>query len=447
MDVLRRGLLVLATVSLMGGCVFSDRCVGGATRDEASGRCVLGDGGGVTDGGLRDGALPDGSVEDGGGDEDGGIDAGPPPRIVEVSVGVVHACALDDRGVLRCWGDNRSGALGSGDTAPFDAPRVVDLGARVTTVGGTALHTCATTSTPSLFCWGQDMEGQIGDGEASGTPTTSPFEHPGLGSLNQVAGGFANTCTVGLLGGVVCWGRNDRRQLGNDATEMIQPSPGDPMLAPMGGDFEGARQAAIADRHICVRADGRVFCVGDGGEGSLGDGTFMDRTRPTEVTGLTGVTDIAASFAHTCAVASGEVFCWGDGANGQVAPGFTAVQGAPVSVSLPAAAQQVVTGEKHSCALLTDGTVHCWGTDDGGALGDAATHSGPAGPVQVEGLTDVASLSASFVGLTCALTDAAELWCWGQDAIELLGGPMAGANTVFLDGETQHDTPVRVDPL
>ncbi|MEQ9077082.1 MAG: hypothetical protein RLP09_24695 [Sandaracinaceae bacterium] len=444
MDVLSRALCATLVALAASGCVFSDRCVNGAARDEASGRCTLTV---DPDAGDTDAGEGDAGAGSDAGDASADDDAGVPRRIAQVSVGVVHACAIDDLGVLRCWGDNSSGALATGDTAASAVPRVIDLGAAVTQVGGTALHTCASTSAPATFCWGQNAEGQIGDGTPGDIPTTTPFEITGLGALQQIMGGFANTCAVSLLGQAVCWGRNDRNQLGNRHIEMTQPVPGAPMVEPDGSELEGARQVAIADRHICLRVDGRAYCVGDGGEGSLGDDTRLDRPEPVPVSTLTDVTDVAASFAHSCAVAGGEVFCWGDGTQGQVVPEMTDSYAGPQLVVFPIAAREVVTGEKHSCALLEDGTVHCWGTDDDGALGDAASHTGPTAPVQVEGLSGVTALEANFVGVTCALTGAGELFCWGQDSIELLGGPRPGGTSIFLDGMTRHDTPVRVDPL
>lgn len=238
MDVLSRALCATLVALAASGCVFSDRCVNGAARDEASGRCTLTV---HPDAGDTDAGEGDAGAGSDAGDASADDDAGVPRRIAQVSVGVVHACAIDDLGVLRCWGDNSSGALATGDTAASAVPRVIDLGAAVTQVGGTALHTCASTSAPATFCWGQNAEGQIGDGTPGDIPTTTPFEITALGALQQIMGGFANTCAVSLLGQVVCWGRNDRNQLGNRHLEMTQPAPGAPMVEPDGATGRTAR--------------------------------------------------------------------------------------------------------------------------------------------------------------------------------------------------------------
>ena len=74
----------------------------------------------------------------------------------------------------------------------------------------------------------------------------------------------------------------------------------------------------------------------------------------------------------------------------------------------------ISAGDEHSCALLRDGTVHCWGTNDVGQLGDG-TSSRRAAAARVPELTAVRSLSTSGNG-TCAVRTDGSLWCWGDTA-------------------------------
>ncbi len=454
MDLLiARGTIVHAASALACvvavGCVFDDQCVAGAERNQVTGRCELM----VHDGSHSDGGHhgSDGGRSDGGGSDsgacDGGMDAGGPPRIVDFAVGGLTVCAIDDRGVLRCWGSNAFGALATGNIAAHADAVVVDLGAPVTTVNGSALHTCATTSAPATFCWGANDSGQIGNGAPSADPVTMPFALAGLGTLREIAAGFANTCAVGLATGTRCWGRDDQGQLGIGTVGTDLSAPGDPVQHDNGSPYEGIRSAAIGDRFICFHIDTNIYCVGENNDGQIGDGPMTQHSWPIPAVGLASVTDIAAAFSHTCAVDSGQVYCWGHGDAGQVVPGETGSYTTPMLVDLGGDAVQVVTGQAHTCALMVDGSVQCWGMDDTGALGDAATHTGAAGPVAVEGLSGITRLSANLLAATCALDSDGQLFCWGRDAAADLGGSQPGGTTLFLDGETQHDTPVRVDPL
>src|SRR5687768_5724195 len=75
--------------------------------------------------------------------------------------------------------------------------------------------------------------------------------------------------------------------------------------------------------------------------------------------------------------------------------------------------ERVVAGLQHTCAWRGDGTVHCWGYNFGGVLGDG-TSSPRAGRVMVVGFAGVADLTAGYVH-TCALRARGGVACWGQN--------------------------------
>ena len=58
--------------------------------------------------------------------------------------------------------------------------------------------------------------------------------------------------------------------------------------------------------------------------GQLGDGTFIDRYSPVQVSGLTNVNEIKAGDFHTCALKTdGTVWCWGRNEMTMFDPGFS----------------------------------------------------------------------------------------------------------------------------
>ena len=90
----------------------------------------------------------------------------------------------------------------------------------------------------------------------------------------------------------------------------------------------GARvkMAACGDYHTLVLAEaGRVWAFGRGLHGRLGTGDEDDRTTPTEVEGLRGVTITfvaAGAHFHSVAVsAGGGTFTWGCGDGGRLGHG------------------------------------------------------------------------------------------------------------------------------
>jgi alpha-tubulin suppressor-like RCC1 family protein len=91
-----------------------------------------------------------------------------------------------------------------------------------------------------------------------------------------------------------------------------------------------------------------------------------------QVSGLTGVTAIAAGGATTVALLSGTVLAWGDNAFGQLGDGTTTERHAPVSIAgLPGVAA-IAAGGVHTMALKA-GTVWEWGYNGFGQLGDNTT--------------------------------------------------------------------------
>ena len=84
-----------------------------------------------------------------------------------------------------------------------------------------------------------------------------------------------------------------------------------------------------------ARSDGTVWAWGDNRFGQLGDGTTTTRLAPVQVTGLTGVTQVAGGCVHSLALRSdGTVWAWGDNSVGELGRGTVTgdeVTPAPVS--------------------------------------------------------------------------------------------------------------------
>ncbi len=282
-------------------------------------------------------------------------------------------------------------------------------------------HTCAGPGDGGPGGNGGGGTGGGGGGDGGG-------DGGGSASTGSLAASQGSTCAILNGGSVDCWGQNQFGELGNGSPEEYSATPVvvkdiHTAIALTAGD----ENAVTADRawpgYACaLLAGGSVECWGSDVDGELGDGTTTNsRAVPVEVTGLTNATAISASdvtmntngstAGHTCALtAAGTVYCWGAGYDGQLGNGTKGAAGeysaTPVQVAGISDAVAIATGATTSCALLADGTVDCWGEQEG--VVRSAT------PVPVAGsFRAIAGSGQSYCGLTASGT----VDCWGASDV------------------------------
>ena len=160
-------------------------------------------------------------------------------------------------------------------------------------------------------------------------------------------------------------------------------------------------QAAAGSGHgLAVRSDGTVWAWGSDGAGELGDGTTTSRSTPVQVTGLSGVTQVAACGYFSVALRSdGTVRAWGDNRRGQLGNGTTASSPLPVKVAGLSGVTGIAAGYDASMVTRASGisaitSVWTWGGNDVGQLGDG-TLTSRSNPERVSGLpVSIAGISA-----------------------------------------------------
>jgi alpha-tubulin suppressor-like RCC1 family protein len=340
------------------------------------------------------------------------------------------SCALTSRGGVQCWGIDGDGQLGDGialvdgGMTQRDLPVAVQGLSSVGAISAGMDHACALTTAGGVVCWGSNNKGELGNDTT--IDSSVPVPVAGLASgVAAIAAGGIHTCALTTGGAVVCWGRNDNGELGTGDTNERHIPTG------VVGLGSGVSAIAAGGFHTCaLTTGGGVRCWGAnyddqlGNGGSLADGGGIDSNVPVPVSTLsTGVTAIAAGGYHTCALLSGgQAQCWGWNKNGQLGNDTTTDSSVPVSVvfTAPTSVQSLAAGLYHTCAVTTAGGAQCWGANYDGQLGTGDTMERHQ-PFDVLGLTSGVSAVAPGSLQTCALIAPGRVQCWGDNTTGELG--------------------------
>lgn len=390
-------------------------------------------------------------------------------RARALAVGERHACVLDKKRGILCWGDNERAQLGDGTWGEaVPTPQKIsglsnlrDLRASrrwtdwpmqsvmlAASADSKALEQlqgwqwrgiAVTQEKQELVWWGgtrraigsgknppmtqADLNGEeicasTKNGLACAALTKGDLDWKPISKqrFDQISAGGHHFCGRDDSGDAWCWGSNAKGALGDGGT--IDRS------APVSVKGLGKiATIAAGDAHSCaLDVEGSVSCWGKNSQGRLGDGTTDSRRIPTKVRELDDVVDVSVGKDTSCAVRkNGEVSCWGRR--------FTGMRLGPKRVAV-AAATEVAVGCDHACSRTSAGQVQCWGGNEYGQLGavPGTLDTNPdgesrgalwmrsyLGPSTVAGLPPVKRLAAGCNG-TCAETLTGEVYCWGHRA-------------------------------
>jgi alpha-tubulin suppressor-like RCC1 family protein len=350
---------------------------------------------------------------------------------IALAAGSAHTCAvvlentwLGTYQLLFCWGKNDAGQVDPGTRAArVSVPTMNELVYNVATLSAGDRHTCATWVL-GTSCWGANASGQVGNGSRS---KTGQAPTPTLGTVTSVAAGGSTSCAFdtndAYRAAVWCWGNNNAGQVGDGTTATrTLPTLGLRVFVdPPPVALAGATALAVGSYQACaVMPDGTVRCWGDNSVAELGDSTAAVRSTAVRVRRLAGAATIAAGSAHTCVITTGgEVRCWGYNFNGQIGDGTTNHRSTPVPVRDLGAVSSIAGGLSHTCAVMADATLRCWGLNDNGQLGDG-TIKDRTRPVAVSGIAGVTAVAPGGMH-TCAVRTDGTAWCWGNNDLGQLG--------------------------
>ena len=391
-----------------------------------------------------------------------------------VTVGSSHSCGLMTGGEVYCWGANASGQLGTVAAPPASTPTIVAGGLTWSAIDAGGDQTCALSQPSRVYCWGETSVGQVGGQVVRSQPTlvagdttgarisvggshacavrtsgvldcwglgtsgqlgrpiaasaqTTPVQVAGGQQWSAVASGRDHTCAIATGGILNCWGANDEGQVAG-ASSLLNATP-----VASSGSVPMSRISS-GPSHSCSVASASpnlAYCWGTNSDGRLGDGSTINRSAPSAVSGLTGVSNVSAGTSHSCAVtASGAVSCWGANSSGQLGDASQTSRSTAATISGQQSWTSVSGGGAHSCAVTTTGSGYCWGSSADGQVGDdtsGTTRTVPF-PVYDTGTTKWAMVLAGGRH-TCGVTQTGAGYCWGYNGSGQLGDGSSAPRT------------------
>jgi len=330
------------------------------------------------------------------------VDVGPGRTVQAVENGENFTCVLLDNGDVRCWGYQTFGPmLGSpesagariGDNEEPTTIAPISLGGKATAIAAGNFSSCAILEDGSVRCWGDNRFGQLGYGNTNDvgddeTPAQAGAVALGAGrTATAITVGRYHACAILDNGDMRCWGKADSmpglvENIGDDEL---------PSAAPV-VDFGGKRALAVSagDGSTCALIEGgEVWCwgVGDTARYSTGESRFLDSPEAMDLGGRVAAS-ITVGFDHGCIVFDDATMaCWGESGaggvndgrlgypnlqslgnndlelgNGTLATPESPLLGGDVNVGAGRTVLTASAGNTTTCALLDNLTVRCWGS-------------------------------------------------------------------------------------
>ncbi|MEM9069224.1 MAG: hypothetical protein AAGE52_11990 [Myxococcota bacterium] len=324
-----------------------------------------------------------------------------------------ETCTIDRSNQVGCWGRSEDGQWGDLGLSPQVLP--IASGRRIgfVALGLGEAHSCVLTWDEVLRCFGREGDPALGEENPLRVDGT-------LRGWVAVSAGADHTCAaflpdmvreprVGEPLDIHCWGSDEQEALGNGLGDDSHRDVGAPILR---AEFDEQVWMTGEDDVTCVLLAERAWCWGRSERRALGDIVV-----PTpEDAGVDGVQQIGVGLDFVCVRTRSEILCRGVNTDGELGRGTTSeAEGefAPVAVAGPWL--DLAVGRRHACALHVTEGVLCWGQNRAGELGPANAVGMRQLIPSPSGVPEMSDLSAGAAA-TCGVRDGAVL-CWGDASI------------------------------
>lgn len=278
----------------------------------------------------------------------------------------VRGYAIDRAGSLFAWDPGHPTLHAVRLRTPFPVRTISRWGTRF----------CSVDEAGLLSCWSWN--------DPARTATL-----PGVAAMDVSSGVRSRLCVLMASGRAACWVEPSEEE----EDPFAHPSVEDWLSS---GDI-GAITARFGNIGCIARRGGPVECWWNQGPGATFHGV---------VPGVHDAARLASSAGRGCAIQrDGRLFCWSVGQRHDL-QAKEYLEGKPV--------EQVSMAPGHTCAITARGSVHCWGGNEWGQLGDGSLRDRDL-PVEVDGLAPAVAVAVEAT-ITCVAHLDGRASCWGKRA-------------------------------
>ena len=266
--------------------------------------------------------------------------------VTGIAAGWSHALALKSDRTVQAWGNNFEGQLGTGGTTAQSGLVVVSGITNAVGVAAGEWTSCALKSDGTVWMWGGYQ--YLNATNAPVAPVT------GLSNITSIVGSEADEDVFfALRSDGTVWQWNDTYGIPAAPTQVTNLTGITAIVSCTGNEAT-----------LALKSDGTVWAWGDNRSGELGNGSYFSSSTPVQVSGLSGVTAIAGGgfFFNIALKSDGTVWSWGDNTYGELGDGATGSGSTtPVQVSGLSGVTAIAAGSMHCLALKSDSSIWTWG--------------------------------------------------------------------------------------
>lgn len=291
-------------------------------------------------------------------------------KLIALTGGAVHSIGLRDDGTLVGFGNNAAGQLAMPGVAETYYPKFSPFTRKVSAIAARDDYSLLLCEDNLVYACGVNDLLQLGNNV--GDSTAYPVQVPVLNNIAAISAGKQHALAIDNTGQLYAWGANSKGQLGLGSVSTVGVAP----QAVSG--MTGVTAVAAGNDFSLIIKGGKVLAAGDNsryqlteaavdgsGEPVLSSSVFVQVNMPVDAAA------VAAGSGHCLVLGvDGYVYSWGFNSFGQAGLGTsTLVIASPQKITAPGSVQKILAGANHSLMVTAAGELYVFGDNSLGQLG------------------------------------------------------------------------------